>query len=61
MIWPFSYFEKRSNNVNDPNMWITTAVSGSMSRSGMVVSTETALQISAVYACVRVIAETVAS
>ena len=49
--------EKRSSlNVNDPNHWIIQAIG----KTGAVTA-ESAMQISAVFACVRVIAETIAS
>jgi HK97 family phage portal protein len=54
------YVEKRS--LNDPNHWIIRLTdSFSRSKSGIQITPETALQTSAVFACVRVLSETIAS
>jgi HK97 family phage portal protein len=50
--------EKRS--LNDPNHWVARLTSH-LSKSGLSITPETALYTSAVFACVRVISETVAS
>ena len=47
--------------VSDPNHWIARLTSSLQTQSGKVVTAETALRTSAVFACVRVISETVAS
>ena len=55
--------EKRSSlNVSDPNHWLIQAMGASSgTAAGINVTPETALATSAVFACVRVIAETIAS
>jgi len=54
--------EKRSSlNVSDPNHWLLQAVGNLGTVAGINVTPETALATSAVFACVRVIAETIAS
>ncbi len=52
-------FEKRGA-VNDPNMWISRLFSGTSS-AGVSVTSDTALKSAAVYACNKVLAETIAS
>lgn len=56
-------FSKRSGGINDPNMWINTALqtSGYASKSGAVITADTALKISTVYACVTKFSHTIAS
>jgi HK97 family phage portal protein len=53
------YSEKRS--VSDPNHWIVRLTNQLSTKSGLSITPETALYTSAVFACVRVISETVAS
>ena len=53
------FFEKRAS-VSDPNMWLTRLL-GSGTYTGMSVTSDNAIQASAVYACVKVLAETIAS
>jgi HK97 family phage portal protein len=54
------YAEKRG--LNDPNHWIVRLTdSFARTKSGIGITPETALQTSAVFACVRVLSETVAS
>jgi len=48
--------------INDPNHWIVRLTDSlSRTKSGIGITPETALQTSAVFACVRVLSETVAS
>ena len=58
-----SSIEHRSGGVNDPNMWINTVLESSnyATKSGVAITPNTALMISAVYACVTILAQTVAS
>jgi len=52
--------EKRS--LNDPNHWIVRLTNSlSSTKTGVLITPETALQTSAVFACVRVLSETIAS
>lgn len=53
------YVEKRS--VNDPNHWIFRLTERLGSQAGVLVTPAAALQQSAVFACVRVISETIGS
>lgn len=53
-------FEKRQA-ILDPRHWLTKIVSANGASSGASVTSDTALKVSAVYACVKVIAETLAS
>lgn len=58
-----SFIETRSNSVNDPNMWINTLLESSnyATKSGVNITADTALKISTVYACVTILAQTIAS
>lgn len=60
MIALFRPFERRSNLAN-PEQWMVDAFGGQPSKSGIRVSADTALASSAVYACVQVRAQTLAS
>ena len=53
--------EKHGLNVNDPNHWILQRLGIVGTSAGVNVTAATALSTSAVFACVRVIAETIAS
>jgi len=54
--------EKRSSlNISDPNHWITQITGRLSTTAGVNVTAETALATSTVFACVKVIAETIAS
>ncbi len=59
---PFSNrcIEIRSTLAN-PEPWLVEALAGSKAASGVVVNEQTALQATAVFACVKILAETVAS
>lgn len=60
-MWPFSRKEKRSGLAN-PQAWLVDMFTGgTKSATGVNVTPDRALQASAVYACVRVLAETIAS
>ena len=54
---------KRSKNIDDPRYWpnIFAKLFGFETVAGVTISPDNAMQLSAVYACVRVIAETIAS
>ena len=52
--------EKRSS-LSDPNHWILKSLQSIITKAGINVTAEKALASSAVFACVRVIAETIAS
>jgi len=58
-----SSLETRSGGVNDPNMWIGTALekAGYGTKSGVFITADTALKISTVYACVTILSQTIAS
>lgn len=45
----------------NPEPWFIEALGGSKSSSGSIVNTSTAMRVTTVYACVRILAETVAS
>jgi HK97 family phage portal protein len=51
----------RSNTLKNPSGWLRDALSGAKSATGVSVNENTALSLSAVYASVRLISETVAS
>ena len=59
---PFTsrYLEIRSSLAN-PSTWLYEALSGEKSTAGVNVNKQTALQNTAVFACVRILAETIAS
>ncbi len=60
-MWPFSRKEKRSG-LSNPQAWLVDMFTGgTKSATGVNVTPDRALQASAVYACVRVLAETIAS
>lgn len=52
---------ERRSGVANPEAWLINAVGGNATAAGVRVTEETALQSVAVYACVRIIAEAVAS
>lgn len=52
--------ENPSTPLSEPDVWLTDALGGSMASSGMVVNKDSALRCSAVFACVRLLSETVA-
>lgn len=52
-------FLKRS--VGDPHHWITRLAESVQTASGVNVTAETAMQVSTVYSCIKVISETIAS
>jgi phage portal protein BeeE len=58
-----SMIETRTSGVNDPTMWINTLLESSnyATKSGTVITADTALKISTVYACVTILAQTIAS
>jgi HK97 family phage portal protein len=55
--------ETRTGSVNDPNMWINTLLESTnyATKSGTVITADTALKISTVYACITILAQTIAS
>jgi HK97 family phage portal protein len=61
MKWPnWLSFRGRSSSLSNPEQWLVDAWGGSATTSGATVNARTALGISAVYACVRVLADSVA-
>lgn len=58
-----SAIETRTAGVNDPQMWINTVLESSTyaTKSGTVITADTALRISTVYACVTILSGTLAS
>lgn len=55
------FIEIKNSNFANPQEWLKTMLNGSSkSASGVNVSAKESLQVSAVYACVKIIAETVA-
>lgn len=58
--WIQKRYEKRSTLVGEPWMWLSEAP-GTKANSGQTVSAETALNVTSVYSCVRLISETIAS
>ena len=60
---PFSKERRAEGDPNDPRHWpeLFGRLYGVLSDSGITVNADNAMQASAVYACVRVLAETVAS
>lgn len=60
-MWPFKKKENRAAASGDPQ-WLKDLIEGgSSSATGRKVTADTAMQASAVYACIRILAETVAS
>ena len=60
-MWPFHKKEKRSS-LSNPQAWLVDMFTGgTKSATGVNVTPDRALQASAVHACVRVLAETIAS
>lgn len=55
------FVERRSLDVRNPNHWIVQLLNDMKTKAGVSVGPDSAMSISAVYACVRVIAETIAS
>lgn len=55
------FVEKRSLDVKNPNHWIIGLLNQMQTKAGVSVGPDSALQVSAVFACVRVISETIAS
>jgi HK97 family phage portal protein len=55
--------EKRSSgsNLSNPQQWLLDLLGGRESKAGIRVTADTALQVSAVFACVRYISRTVAA
>lgn len=57
----FSNFRSFRSHPRNPDYWLRRFFGGIESEAGIQVSEETAMSYSAVYACVRIIAETIAS
>lgn len=53
--------ENPSTNLSDSASWLVEAMGGGIGATGRAVTPESAMRLSAVYACVRVIAEDIAS
>jgi HK97 family phage portal protein len=61
MKWPsFLTFRGRTSGLENPQQWLVDAFGSGTSTAGANVNARTALGISAVYACVRVLADSVA-
>lgn len=55
-------FERRNTTtLRDPEHWLIEALGGPASKAGTRVNAETAVKVAAVFACVRLISETIAS
>ena len=50
----------RGSTLGQPDRWLVEALRSTPSKSGQIITPDTALQCAAVYACVRVLAESVA-
>lgn len=50
----------RNTTLSEPEEWLLTTLGGSRSKSGIIVNQETALKVTAAYACVNVISSAVA-
>ena len=57
----FLIFVLFRSHPRNPDYWLRRLLGGIESEAGIQVSEETAMSYSAVYACVRIIAETIAS
>jgi HK97 family phage portal protein len=57
----FTSPENPSTSLSDPAPWLINAMGGGMTRTGVNVTPETAMQLAAVYACVRNIAQDIAA
>jgi len=55
-----NWLEKRRSNLKDPKQWLVESLIGEPSHSGKNVNEETAMKSSAVFACVRILSESVA-
>lgn len=55
-----NWLEKRRSNLKDPKQWLAESLIGEPSHSGKNVNEETAMKSSAVFACVRILSESVA-
>ena len=54
-------FRDKISGVNDPAPWLQRLFSGSPSRTGVDVNNYSAMHLTAFYACIRIISETIAS
>lgn len=50
----------RNTTLSEPEEWLLTTLGGSSSKAGIIVNQETALKVTAAYACVNVISSTIA-
>lgn len=55
------FVERRNLDVRNPNHWIIQLLNEMKTKAGVAIGHDSAMSISAVYACVRVISETIAS
>lgn len=55
--------DRRSENVNDPHFWVNTLLdtTGASTRAGVLINDRTALNVSTVWACIKVLGESMAS
>lgn len=54
-------FRASSSGLTEPHPWLIDALGGTKTAAGIRVNEETALRFSAVFACIRVLSESVAS
>ena len=57
--WRKPKAEASTTTAGNPDAWLVSALGGGKTASGIIVTPDTALRISAVYACVRILAESV--
>jgi len=60
MFWTKQNAETSGTNMSTVKDWLVELVGGQKTTSNIKVNSETALQVNAVYACVRLLAESVA-
>ena len=60
---PFTNIEisRRSSNISNPEKWLIDMFGGIQSKSGVNVTEDTAIKVVAVFACVRLLSEQIAS
>jgi phage portal protein BeeE len=56
----FGWEIRKSSGLANPDQWLVDALTGGSTYAGVPVTEQTALRMSAVYACVRVLSESVA-
>lgn len=58
---PFTWEKRTSSNSHDERFWASMFGRGTATKSGETITPDNSLEVSTVYACVKVLAETVAS